>query len=266
MRRQTDEGTNFSTRAMPMDSFDVAYTSTRVPSCPVLAAPQPLGFWGTIVAAELALAVAFVAAVEMALAFRISPTTDKDLFKQVTIVGFLLVFFATILLVCRRRGWRAIDYLALTKPQGHYARNGAAALVSGLAMSVAVILFYVIGDYKLPSISIPSTISGLCIMLIGVVILAPIGEELFFRGFLYRGFAASPLGAAGAIVLTDLMWTAGHLYKPSLGIASVFFFGLLLGWLRWRTGSIIPTIAVHTLNNAIVGLAIAGVTLGWWTA
>jgi uncharacterized protein len=260
-----------------MDSFDVAYAPSRVPSCPALATPQPLGFWGTIAAAALAaalalamafvatLAMALVAAIPMALAFRISPTTYKgDLFGQIFAGCLLVFFFANIILVCRRRGWRAIDYLALTTPQGRYARDGAVALVLWLAMLVAVTLFYVLGDYKLPSVSVPSTISGLCIMLIGAVILAPISEELFFRGFLYRGFAASPLGAPGAIVLTDLIWTALHLDKPSLGLASVFFLGLLLGWLRWRNGSIIPTIALHALNNAVAGLAIAGVTLGWW--
>jgi uncharacterized protein len=256
MHRPTDQGSKISTTAMPMDLSDVAY---GVPSCPALAAPRPLGFWGTIGVAALAFAMALVAADAMARAFRISATTDKALFEQVAFVGFSLVLVATIILVCRRRGWRAIDYLALTKPQGRYARDGAAALVLGLAMSAALSQFGVLDDYKAPS-----TISGLCITLIGIVILAPIGEELFFRGFLYRGFAASPLGAAGAIVLTDLIWTALHLDKPSLGLPNVFFVGLLLGWLRWRTGSIIPTIALHTLNNAVPGLAIVGVTLGWW--
>jgi hypothetical protein len=35
---------------------------------------------------------------------------------------------------------------------------------------------------------------------------------------------------------------------------------------RHQPGSIIATIAFHTLNDALAGLAIAGVTLGWWTA
>jgi hypothetical protein len=87
-----------------------------------------------------------------------------------------------------------------------------------------------------------------------VAVLAPIVEELVFRGFLYRGLAASRLGIVGAIFVTALLWTGLHIDRTWLGFAELFFSGLLLGWLRWRSDSTVTTIAVHGLNNTIAAI------------
>ena len=85
---------------------------------------------------------------------------------------------------------------------------------------------------------------------IEVAIAAPIVEELVFRGFLYRGLAASRLGIIGAILVTSVLWAGLHTDRTWLGFADVLFCGLVLGWLRWRTDSTIPTLVVHGLYNA----------------
>jgi membrane protease YdiL (CAAX protease family) len=92
---------------------------------------------------------------------------------------------------------------------------------------------------------------------IAVLIIAPVAEELVFRAFLHRGWAASRLGASGTVVLTSLLWALLHQQYTWLGIVFVFCMGLTLGWLRERSGSTTTTIALHALTNLSVMILIA---------
>jgi membrane protease YdiL (CAAX protease family) len=74
-------------------------------------------------------------------------------------------------------------------------------------------------------------------------------EEFFARGFLYRGWSESFLRPAGAVILSSLAWTALHLQYDWFFFGEVFSIGLLLGYLRYRTGSTWLTIVLHGLNN-----------------
>jgi membrane protease YdiL (CAAX protease family) len=82
-----------------------------------------------------------------------------------------------------------------------------------------------------------------------VVIVAPISEEVAFRGFLFRGLSASWLGVSGAIAATSAGWTAMHVQYDSFTLAQIFLIGLLLGWIRWASGSTLLTIMLHMLAN-----------------
>jgi uncharacterized protein len=71
-----------------------------------------------------------------------------------------------------------------------------------------------------------------------------------FRGFLYRGFAASRLGPAGAIGLTSAGWALAHPQYDWPIFTEVFCIGLLYGWIRHRGGSTTTTIILHSVQNA----------------
>jgi beta-phosphoglucomutase len=86
---------------------------------------------------------------------------------------------------------------------------------------------------------------------IAVVLGAPIGEELFFRGFLFRGWMHSPLGAWGTVVTTSVIWAFIHQQYDLHGIMIIFAAGLLLGYSRLRSGSIYPPIVMHALMNIL---------------
>lgn len=93
----------------------------------------------------------------------------------------------------------------------------------------------------------------LIMLFLGIAIVAPIVEELFFRGMLY------PLLRRGlpewlAIVANAAIFAALHFIPILLPI--LFVMGLLLTFVRARTNSIIPSILIHALNNAVVVLAI----------
>jgi membrane protease YdiL (CAAX protease family) len=81
------------------------------------------------------------------------------------------------------------------------------------------------------------------------VVVTPIGEETLFRGFLFRGWLRTPRDAWPVIVVTAVLWALVHVQYDAYVIAQVFVFGLMLGWLRWATGSTILTMLLHGMIN-----------------
>jgi membrane protease YdiL (CAAX protease family) len=85
------------------------------------------------------------------------------------------------------------------------------------------------------------------------VFVAPFCEEVLFRGFLFAGFLrAMPLGLA--VVLSAFIFAAAHGDLASFPV--LFCIGVLLAFLRWRTGSLWPGILLHLLNNAWSAISI----------
>jgi membrane protease YdiL (CAAX protease family) len=84
-----------------------------------------------------------------------------------------------------------------------------------------------------------------------VVVFAPMFEEPLARGFLFEGFRHSRLGLAGAILLTSLVWTSLHVGYNLFSLGAIFIFGIILGFVRYRTGSLWSTILMHAFYNAV---------------
>ncbi len=85
-----------------------------------------------------------------------------------------------------------------------------------------------------------------------VVVVAPVAEELFFRGFMLGGLVAA-VGDLRAIVVSSALFAAMH---ASVGtFIPLFLAGVLLAWLYLRTRSIWPPIAAHSTQNALAMLS-----------
>ena len=91
---------------------------------------------------------------------------------------------------------------------------------------------------------------AVAVTLITTVVLAPVFEELIFRGLLY-GSLRTRLGVAPALLLSAAVFALAHGYSP-VGFASVFLSGALWAWSYERTGSLLPAIGAHVANNAAV--------------
>ncbi|WP_458760726.1 lysostaphin resistance A-like protein [Afipia sp. TerB] len=91
--------------------------------------------------------------------------------------------------------------------------------------------------------------NALWLLVLAFCVGAPITEEFFARGFLYRGWSESFLRPVGAIILSSLVWTAMHLQYDLFFLGEVFSIGLLLGYLRYRSNSTWLTVIVHGINN-----------------
>ncbi len=100
---------------------------------------------------------------------------------------------------------------------------------------------------------------GLILTLIATAVIAPIAEELFFRGFVYGGLRGR-IGTLGAMLVSTVFFTALHFTLDQF--IPIFALGLILAWLYERTGSLYPGMLLHSSNNAIslILLAIARAT------
>lgn len=90
---------------------------------------------------------------------------------------------------------------------------------------------------------------ALWLLVIAFCVAAPMSEEILARGFLFRGWSESRLGVTGAIILSSAVWTTMHLQYDWFFFGEIFSIGLLLGYLRYRSGSTWLTIVLHGLNN-----------------
>src|SRR4029077_15528479 len=246
---------------------------------PAPGTPPPWGLLGTIAWGALGVGAWF--AVQFAVIIAVIVWRDTtapgtvDMHKMAN-DGFLLAFVTIMaapawigvsVVAARLRKWRARDYLALVQPRRGEGAFGVAVLA---ALLVASDLFtLLVGREVVPGFMREAYLSArnsgaLALFFLAVVIVAPVSEEIAFRGFLFRGLSASWLGVSGAIIATSAAWTAMHVQYDSFTLAQIFLIGLLLGWIRWASGSTLLTIMLHMLANltACIQAAIKAEWLG----
>lgn len=98
---------------------------------------------------------------------------------------------------------------------------------------------------------------GLLSELFTAAVVAPVCEEILFRGFLFNGLRAR-MGVWGAAIVSSLIFGGLHDYSW-FGMATIALFGMLTCWVFVRTGSLWPGILLHALSNFVI-------TLGTWYA
>jgi membrane protease YdiL (CAAX protease family) len=94
----------------------------------------------------------------------------------------------------------------------------------------------------------PDNSLSLVLLIFTVVILAPIGEEILFRGFLQKYLENAWGDITRAILFSSLFFAAIH-FNPYWMI-QIYFLGVLLGYLAWKTDSVIPCIIFHVIINS----------------
>ena len=81
------------------------------------------------------------------------------------------------------------------------------------------------------------------------VILAPITEEIIFRGVVLRSMLKMRWHPWVAIPLSALIFSFIH--GTTYQTIDILPFGIIVGWLYWRTKSLLPGIVIHIVNNFI---------------
>lgn len=143
------------------------------------------------------------------------------------------------------RGARWSDYLLVTA--------GMVALSSSLGSIVSLFEWNESGTLKL----FRDTLLALsplerAAMLPATALLPSLGEELFFRGFLFnRGSELSSVSVAAAT--SAFLFGLVHLDPAQGGVA--LFMGLFLAFSVLKTGSVLPAITAHVANNTLATLA-----------
>jgi membrane protease YdiL (CAAX protease family) len=227
-------------------------------------APAPWGPLGTIAWGAAGVVVWFVAQFAMIVAFiawRDAAAPGSVDPAKLGSDGFLLAFVTVVAgpawigvsaLAARMRGWTARGYLALVMPRRSEILFGIACLAALLiAFDLLTLAFGrdVVPPFMRDAYISARSSNSLVLFFLAVVVVGPIAEEVAFRGFLFRGLSMSWLGVGGTMVLTSAAWAAMHVQYDWTQLGQIFLIGLLLGWLRWASGSTLLTILLHMLAN-----------------
>jgi hypothetical protein len=93
----------------------------------------------------------------------------------------------------------------------------------------------------------PDSTLGYIFLFLAVVIVAPIGEEVVFRGFLQKFLEKYWEDVTRAVLVTSLFFAMIH-FNPFWTI-QIYLLGVILGFLSWKTKSVLPSIILHIVNN-----------------
>jgi len=222
------------------------------------AAMKIWGYWATLGWAVLAFLAGQFVGFGLLLWLR-AGTWDTILqtpFDGVLVTLFLFisnpVTVAVLALAVWLRRASQTDYFALRRPQAREVTLGIVCLIGLIALSDATLYASgrdLVTTFQLQSYTTAAAEGWLPAMLAGAIVIAPAGEEIMFRGFLFRGWARSEHAAWPAIVAISLVWAGLHLQYDWTGVLQIFVVGLFLGWMRLRSGSTLLTFLLHALFN-----------------
>lgn len=183
---------------------------------------------------------------------------------ELNLTPYLLLALASeALLVVPACVWGPVKYGGGWKVLG-FRRFKALPAIGLLVLAVVVILLINVGwEWVRQRLGWPGQpdmspifgkgIGGLLMALLLGGVVAPVAEEVFFRGYLQAGLR-SRWGARWALVISSLLFALVHLSPATL--PPLFVMGLLLGYLYERTDSIWPSIILHALNNSMAFIAL----------
>jgi membrane protease YdiL (CAAX protease family) len=148
------------------------------------------------------------------------------------------------------------EYMALNWPKGGDILVGVGALFAVLVVAGlgATLSGQETPDFMTETFRTARDAGLLPLYFFSFAVLAPIQEELFFRGFLYRGLSPS-LGRWSTIVLTSAVWSLVHLQYDWFYLGEIFLLGVVFGWLRLRSDSTILTMLLHAAMNGLAALS-----------
>ena len=182
--------------------------------------------------------------------------TLTSLPQALVLLGAYVVLLVAILLAARALG-EPREVLALRRvPFARGAAMAGAGLVAGIVIALALEpIFHGQASQRIDAgaLDSPAAVIALVISLFTIVVAAATCEELYFRGLLY-GRLDARLGAASAIVGSAGLFGLVH-FEPN-AFPTLFGLGLVLGVVRWRSGSVAPGIAIHAANNILAAVGI----------
>jgi membrane protease YdiL (CAAX protease family) len=181
---------------------------------------------------------------------------DDLLYQWSTALGGLVeytIILVIVLALCREL---SPGTLGLRRPEswGRAAGTTLAALVGIWVIGAVLNIFLEAGEEQglVPSDWEPDKAAPFAANFVVVALVAPTVEELTYRGL---GFAAvrDAFGVGAAVAVTAVAFGLAH--GLVIGLPVLTIFGAILAWLRLKTGSLYPCIALHALFNGAALIA-----------
>lgn len=181
-----------------------------------------------------------------------NPTFNGPLVALVTLIGNPLQIALLAAVAWWRSGGHAADYLGIRTFSARDFLIGffvLAVLVATIDGASYLARIDVVPTFEIDTWKTAHAGNWLWPLIAAVVVVGPAGEEITFRGFLFRGWVTPDWRGIAAVLVITLIWSALHIQYDLFGISQVFLTGLVLGWIRWRSGSTVLTTVLHMLVN-----------------
>ena len=164
-------------------------------------------------------------------------------FATPVIYGLFLLPFALIL-------WRHYQRRYHTLPPGKVTLHGI--VFPGAALIVTTFCYSFFAEPE-PWFEILNQLSGINLLLtaVSICLLAPVSEEVIFRGFLLNaGLGYGKRGEHIAILATSLLFMVIHTqYQQPATFICLFIFSVILCYARLYTRSLLVPIILHAMSN-----------------
>ncbi|MDA8219556.1 MAG: CPBP family intramembrane metalloprotease [Dehalococcoidales bacterium] len=177
--------------------------------------------------------------------------TSQSLLVVVALVGLDIALLAVVYLRTLRTGATTEREMGLVG--SHFLRNfglGVLGAVVILVISVAIGLAltqFGVQQTQTEELAITSASPNVFYMLlISGGLIAPFAEEIFFRGYVFRSYLET-MGPVRAYLLSAFVF--GILHLNAAAFLPLFVIGLVLAFLYHRSGSLVPSMVAHSLNN-----------------
>jgi membrane protease YdiL (CAAX protease family) len=246
-----------------MDALNPEDAATVMPVASAQRQPRIWKFWGTALWALFVFAAMFVGQIAVVAYFVLRRDGPIDMAAAIHVVGGGLTLALSVIMglpAVLLALWIAIrpsrtpfaEYLALRWTSWRNFLVGIvslAALVGGWDVLSRVVGREVQPGFMGDVMKSAQADGVVWLLVVAFCVAAPMTEEFFARGFLYRGWSESFLRPAGAILLSSLAWTSLHMQYDWFFFGEIFSIGVLFGYLRYRTNSTWLTVVLHGLNN-----------------
>jgi len=174
--------------------------------------------------------------------------------RKVVRLGVALLLGTTslcfLLVALWRLGRGAVPEPLRWEPPLRLAALGVAGGIGCLGVGLAVERLFALIGLPIPEQplveAVLSTRHGALLAAGVLVLLAPIAEELFFRGYVFR-YLRGVSGRRTAYLVSVLLFAGLHLHPAALAVYALY--GTAFAWLTERTGSIVPSTLAHVTVN-----------------
>jgi len=184
-------------------------------------------------------------------------TTSGDYMIYATIVASFMSLLTTVFVCHRAQNYSLTEYLKLYFPHSRtFVQWFGLFLVFFFLADVVFRMTGETGGEDFINQTMSLTDNRLMVWLL-IVVIAPVFEEVFFRGLLLEGLRYSKLGNIGAVMITSLLWALVHTQYNWFIVFWVFLFGILLGYARIRSNSLYLVIILHAVNNLLSTLQVS---------
>ena len=227
--------------------------------------PAYWGFWGTVLWGTLVAFVFIVLQTIMIIAILLArgtphssslfvhslaaAATDGYILSVVTFATTIICTSLVTVIIKLKKNSVLQEYLCLRPVPLIIMLKWVAVLAVFIALANAISVAIgrpIVSDFMT---AIYATANPVWLLWLALIFVAPLFEEVFFRGFLFQGFASGFLGTTGTVFVTSGLWAVIHTQYDTYDKVVIFCLGLVLGTARVHTRSLLAPYGLHALTN-----------------